>query len=325
MNLTSALARTSRLGIVTALGTALGILALCLVFQFVVPAPVGSETSYTGQKNFNYRSLILYATAGGMHLLLCIGAVVFFEEQLRRNESRVEFSNVLVYAAIALCVIFSIVLFACWVDLNVVGQSYDERIRPMQGDPRLSFLFAARLLAGLKFHLFALFPLALVFLGVAAAVMACFWISHKVIAFADRADDLKNADVLELKRNLAQLIGFIAIVFTTSTVATIALMQVGRDWVEKGSLRDAYIQNGHAMSIFWSACYTSVIALIVVLPLWWMASRTRRIQRQARHAGGRSTFYDQIFESLSYQSIAKAGVATLAPLLTSSAAALFGS
>src|SRR5262249_43130388 len=159
----------------------------------------------------------------------------------------------------------------------------------------------------------------LILFGAAAAVMACFWIAHKAIAFAHRADDLTRPDILELRRSMTQLVGVITVVFMTSTIATITLMQIGRDWIEKGDTKDAYVQNGHAMSIFWSGCYTTVTILIILLPLWWIAWRTRRIQRQAQHAGERVTLYDQIFENVSYSSIAQAGIAALTPLLTSSA------
>lgn len=327
MDIDSALARPSRLGAATALGTALGILTLCLVFQFVVPALNGLGRGAVVQENLNFRSLILYATAGGIHILLCSGSMVFFWEQLRRGESQLEFRHIVMFAAAVFAIIVSIVLIACYLNINVVGQSYQERVMPLQGDWRLAFLLTKRafLFTSLKLELLALFPLALVLFGVAAAVMACFWISHRAIAFAHRADDLKKSDILVLKRNLTQLISIVTVVFTTSTIATIALMQIGRDWIEKGSVRDAYIQNGHAMSIFWSACYTTVIVLMIVLPLWWIARRTRRIQRQAKHAGGRTSFYDQILEVLSYKSIVQAGSVTLAPLFTSSIAAVLGS
>jgi predicted negative regulator of RcsB-dependent stress response len=161
--------------------------------------------------------------------------------------------------------------------------------------------------------------------GVAVAVAACFWVAQKASTFTNRADDLRPLQIAELKRSIGQLITLTTVVFTTSTIATIALMQIARDWVEKGAVRDAYIQNGHAMSIFWSANYTCVTALMVILPLWWIAARTRRIQRQAKHAGDRATFWDQIFEVVSFRSVVQAGCATLAPLLTSSFAATFGS
>jgi len=327
MGIDSALDRPSRLGAATALGTTVGILTLCLIFQFVVPAQLLPEGASIGGSNSNVRSLILYATSGGIHLLLCGGSIVFFWEQLRKGESKAEFANILVYACITISVILLVMIFACYLDLKVVVHSYEERVRPLEADPRLAVMLTRHAipLTQVRFQPFALFPLILVVFGVTAAVMACFWIAHKAIVFSHRADDLKKLDILELKRSLTQLIGLITVVFTTSTIATIALMQIGRDWVEKGSMRDAYIQNGHAMAIFWSACYTTLIVLIIVLPLWWIARHTRRIQRQARHSGARPTLYDQIFEIVSYKSVTQVGIATLAPLLTSSIAAVFGS
>lgn len=328
MNVDSTLAKPSRLGAAIALSAASAVFVLCLVFEFLVPAPNGTTTDYLGQKNLNFHSLMLYATAGGMHILLCGGSLVFFFEQLRKGESALEFRSVLLSILITFGIIALVVFIACYIDMKVVVQSYQERVKPLYPDGRLSSLLCRHiplLFSPQKVELLALFPLTLVLFGIAAAVMACFWISHKAIAFAHRAEHLERADILLLKRTLAQLIAIITIVFTTSTIATITLMQVGRDWIEKGAVRDAYIQNGYAMSIFWSACYTSVIILIIILPLWWIARRTRRIQRQAKYAGDHPTLYDQIFEAISYESIAKAGGATLTPLLTSSIAAVLGS
>lgn len=327
MGIDSALARPSRLGTVTALGTAFGILILCFVFQLVVPTPATPETAHIVQSNLNIRSFVLYATAGGVHILLCAGSMVFFWEQLRRGESKLEFANVLASASSTFCIIILVVLVACYLDMKVVAYSYEERLRPMESDQHLAFLLTKHVIpfVNAKAQLFALFPFILIAFGVAAAIVGCFWIAHKVITFTNRVDDLKSHDILALRRHLAQLIGLVTVVFTTSTIATVALMQIGRDWIEKGPTRDVYIQNGHAMSIFWSACYTSVIALMVILPLWWVARRTRRIQQQARRSGGHPTFYDQVFELVSYKSIVQAGIAILAPLLTSSIAAVFGS
>jgi hypothetical protein len=167
------------------------------------------------------------------------------------------------------------------------------------------------------------FPVALIFVGIAAAVMASFWVSHKAIKFTHGASNLDRSGILELKRNLTQLIGLTTVVFTTSTIATVTLMQIGRDWIRVGASREAYIQNGHAMSIFWSACYSTTTVLVVVLPLWWIAHHTRHIQREAKRRGRRPSFYDQISEVISYKSIAQAGLAALAPLFTSTIAAVF--
>src|SRR5712692_2159859 len=98
MNLTAALDRPSRLGLATAIGTATGAFALCLLFEFLVPLPLASAADYVGARNLNLRSIIIYVTAGGMHMLLCSGAMVFFFDQLRREESALEFKRTIGYA-----------------------------------------------------------------------------------------------------------------------------------------------------------------------------------------------------------------------------------
>jgi hypothetical protein len=305
----------------------MGALALCLLFEFLVPLPLDFAADHVGTKNVNLRSIIIYVTAGGIHMLLCSGGMAFFFDQLRREESTLEFKRTIGYAIIAFCIVSALVVVACALGLNVVAHSFQDRIRPLEGDSRMASLFALHQIPFMHFGIrpFAVFPILLTLFGVAVAVMACFWIAHKAATFANRADDLKPAHIAELKRSVGQLISLTTVVFTTSTIATIALMQIGRDWLEKGAARDAYIQNGHAMSIFWSACYTCVTVLMILIPLWWIAAQTRRAQRQAKHAGGRATFWDQIFEVVSFKSVVQAGCATLAPLLTSSFAATFAS
>lgn len=327
MTLAAALDRPSRLGLVIALGAASGALALCLGFEIIVPSSVESTAGYIGQENLNLRSIILYVTAGGMHTLLCCGGMVFFMDQMRRAESALEFRRTIIFAFIAFGIVSAIVLLACALDLNVVEHSFQDRIRPLESDARLAFLLSPWRLpfTHFSFRPLALFPLLLTLFGIAVAVTACFWIAHKARTFANRAGDLKIAQIAELKRSVGQLLSLTTVVFTTSTIATIALMQIGRDWLGKGASRDAYIQNGHAMSIFWSACYTCVTILMVLLPLWWIAARTRREQRQAKYAGGRASFWDQIFEVVSFKSVVQAGCAALAPLLTSSFVATFSS
>lgn len=326
MNVTAAFERPSRLGLATALGAATGALALCLVFDVLVPQSVRSASAdYLGQGNLNLRSIILYVTAGGMHILLCCGGMAFFFDQLRRGVSSLEFRRMIFLALVTFCLVGAIVLLACALNLNVVEHSFQDRIYPLERDARLAFLLTPREIpfTHIQVRLFAVFPLLLVLFGVAVAVAACFWIAQKAVTFASHAGDLKPTQISELKRSVGQLLSLTTVVFTTSTIATIALMQIGRDWLGKGAPRDAYIQNGHAMSIFWSACYTCVTILMVVLPLWWIASRTRRIQRQAKYAGDRASFWDQIFDVVSFKSVVQAGCAALAPLLTSSFVATF--
>jgi hypothetical protein len=327
MNFTAALDRPSRLGLATAIAAAMGALTLCLFFEFLVPLPTDAAADYLGAKNLIRRSIILYVTAGGTHMLLCSAGMAFFFDQLRREESAPEFKRTIGYAVAAFCIIGTLIVIACALRLNIVAHSFQDRIRPLESDTRLAFLLTPRQIPLLHFGVrpFALFPILLVLFGAAVTVTACFWIAHKATTFASRADDLKPIHIVELKRSISQLISLTTVVFTTSTIATIALMQIGRDWLDKGAARDAYVQNGHAMSIFWSACYTCVTILMILVPLWWIAARTRRIQRQARHAGDRTTFWDQIFEVVSFKSVVQAGFAMLAPLLTSSFAATFAS
>jgi hypothetical protein len=320
-------ARPSRLGFVTAIGTSLVALVLCLAFQFVVPATADHAMGYLGTKNSDFRSVILYATAGGSHILLCTAGMAFFIWQMRSAEPVAEFRRIVIATGIGFLIIFGSVVCACYFNLNLVQASYAVRIAPLYPDGRLANLlsFKTVLFTQLNIQLLALFPLTLVAFGVLIAVIACFWISHKAIAFAHKADDLRKEHVVEMKRNLTQLITVISVVFATSTLATIALMQIGRDWIESGSERDSYIQTGDAMSIFWSAVYTSVIGAIVFLPLIWVAGYTKRIQHQARYAGAKSSFSDNVYEALSLTGVARAALAMLTPLLTSTLAAAFGS
>lgn len=327
MDLPAALSRPSNLGLFTAMGTASGALALCIAFEIFVPRSQLSTIVYLGEANLSFRSVIIYVTAGGMHLLLCLGGIVFFLDQLRRTESTREFKRSCVCAALAVSTICGALLIACALDLKLVEHSFQSRVRPMETDPRLAFLLTIRRIPYVhaEFRIFATFPLLLIVFGIAVATSACFWLSHKAAIFSNRADKITAKQVAELKRNITALVSLTTIIFTTSTVATIALMQVGRDWLDKGSAKEAYIQNGHAMSIFWSGVYTSVTILMIVLPLWWIASRTRRIQRQAKHAGDRPSFWDHIFDVVPLKSVLQVGGAALSPLVTSALAATFAS
>jgi hypothetical protein len=327
MNLAAALDRPSRLGLATAIGAAIGALTLCILFEFLVPLPIDAAATYLDAKNLTQRSIIIYVTAGGIHMLLCSAGMAFFFDQLRREESTLEFKWTIGYAMVAFCIIGTFVFVVCSLGLNIVAHSFQDRIRPLESDVRLAFLVTPRPIPLTHFNVrpFAIFPILLTLFGVAVAVTACFWIAHKAVTFASQANDLQPAHIIGLKRSVGQLISLTTVIFTSSTIATIALMQIGRDWLDKGAVRDAYIQNGHAMSIFWSACYTCVTVLMITIPLWWVAARTRRIQRQAKHAGARATFWDQIFEVVPFKSVIQAGCAMLAPLLTSSFAAAFAS
>ena len=327
MHLYSKLANPSALGLATALGAGFTALLLCMIFELTVPVTNGPGGNYLGQANLSLRGIILYITVGGLHLVLCSGGIAFFLEQLKTSEPKLETKRIVFGIPIAFSIIASAILIACYLDINVVQQSYHERVRPLRSDARLHFLFTKFSLPNGIFEIepFALFPLLLVIFGVAVAVTACFWIAHKAVRFADKADGLKKAEIVELKRSVGQLVTITSIIFTTSTVATIALMQIGRDWIEKGTVRDAYVQNGYAMSIFWSSCYTTITVLMVLIPLYWIAGYTKRIQRQAKYSGGRPSFFDQIYEVVSYKAVSQAAAGTLVPLFTSSMAALFGS
>ena len=181
------------------------------------------------------RGIILDATAGGMHILMCICGMTFFLVQLKSGESKLELKKILIGIVIGFSVIFGIILIACYFEINLVRQSYHDRVMPMQEDIRLNYLLATSAIQYpyIEFQPFALFPLVLIAFGVAVAVVACFWIAHKAIGFANKADDLKRRDIVDMKRSVAQLITLTSIIFTTSTLATIALMQIGRDWIEK--------------------------------------------------------------------------------------------
>ena len=327
MDLYAYLARPSRLGLVITFGAGLVVLILCLAFESIVPNSGAYSGKYLGQQNLNFRSIILYATTGGTHILLCASSIIFFSTQLRRGQPKPEFKRVIVATAISFVVIFGVVLIACNLDLNLVHQSFQGRMAPIQNDARFSLLLGTTVtpLLNLKLQIFALFPLLLIAFGIIAAVIACFWIADKAVTFAYAADSLSKKEIVQLKRSVAQLVALISIVFTTSALATITLMQIGRDRIEKGDAREAYIQNGDAMSIFWSACYTSIIATIVLIPLWWIFGYTKRIQRQARHAGGRATFFDHIYEVISFRGVTQAAAAMFVPVLTSVIAAVFGS
>jgi hypothetical protein len=116
-----------------------------------------------------------------------------------------------------------------------------------------------------------------------------------------------------------------SLIFTTSAIATIVFLQIGRDWIDKGEVREVYIQNGYAMSIFWSACYTSVFVSILLVPLFWLASQMVRLRRQAKVSHFGASPYDQIYDLVSYKFLARIGAAVCSPIVTSCIAAVWGS
>src|SRR4051812_30530549 len=202
MNLTAALGRPSNLGLFTALGTAMGALVLCMAFEGFVPRSAPHTDGYLGQSNLNFRSVIIYVTAGGMHVLLCIGGMAFFLDQLRRAESTREFKRSCAFVLIAIGAICAVVLAACVVDLKLVEYSFQTRIRPMESDPRLAFLLARRQIPFIQaeYQIFAILPVLLTMSGIAVATTACFWIAHKAVVFSDHADELRGKQISELKR-----------------------------------------------------------------------------------------------------------------------------
>jgi len=231
----------SRLGLATALAAGVAVLLLCAIFQFVVPAHDVSAYVPANPGNVNLRALILYAAAGGAHVLLCsLGTAILF---FRVRVAEPNFRKITVDFTIAFSVIIAVVVLGCYLNLRVVQQSYFETIQPLQGDPRFGHLLGEHRipLIAARFQLFAIFPLVLIAFGAAIAIVACFWVSQRMVDFVRTADGLKEAEIMEMKRDVAQLVSMISAIFTTSTVSTIALLQLGRDWIEKGPSRDAYI------------------------------------------------------------------------------------
>lgn len=327
MKRSSAVAGPHALGMVTSLGAGSAILLLCLVFQIVVPIRPLPEVKYLDDTNENFRALILYAAAGGCHTLLCLSSFMFLLARLSGEEPRHEFTRIIRNIGISFTTIIAVVFVGCYFNLAVVQQSYDETVRPLLGDHRFGLLLSKIKIPflGVRLEVLALIPLALIVLGILFSVVACFWAAHRAIDFINKASSMQKSEIVALKREIAQLMTLLSIIFTTSCVSTIAFLQLGRDWIEKGNARDAYIQNGYAMSIFWSACYTVIMLSIMLIPLFWAGRQTLRIRRQARYSGSKGGFYDPFYDVFSYGFISKSGVATLMPIVTSAVAAVVGS
>jgi hypothetical protein len=218
-------------------------------------------------------------------------------------------------------------MLAMYLQLELVQQSYGDTVLPLRSDHRLDLLLHDYSIPLLRFQFepFAVFPFSLILFGVLFSAVACFWAAHIAATFSYRADDLKKSDLLHVKRDIAQLITLLSVVFTTSCISTIIVMQIGRDWIEKGPERDAYVQNGYSMSIFWSACYTSIFLTILLIPLFWTARKTLRVRRQATFRGSKPDFFDPFYDVFTYPFLSKAGAAVLMPMITSSLAAVIGS
>ena len=315
------------MGLVTSLGAGAAILILCLIFQIMVPIRSVPAVKHLGEANENFRAVILYAAAGGCHTLLCLSSSMFLLARLSGEEPRFEFMRILRNIGISFAIIITIVFAGCYFSLAVVQQSYDETVRPLLGDARFGHLLRKIEISLLRIHLevLALIPLSFVILGILFSIVACFWAAHRAVDFVHKAGGIQKAEIIALKREIAQLMTLLSIIFTTSCVSTIAFLQLGRDWIEKGSARAAYIQNGYAMSIFWSVCYTVIMLSIVLIPLFWAGRQTLRIRRQARFSGSKGGFYDPFYDVFSYGFFSKSGAATLMPIITSAVAAVIGS
>lgn len=314
------LARPSRLGMATSLTAAVAVLMLCLAFESVVPRAnlTPATASYLRDGNSNFRVVILYAATGGFHIFLCAVGAMLLLSRINSETSQVDIRPVVRNLIIAFCLIYGTVLLGCALKLKAVIHSYHVTMLPLRSDPRFGFLFSSNDAVGLGFdiELFALAPLALMFCGIGVAVIACFWISNRAVGFIHSQKNITKKELAQLKRDMSVMISLISTIFTTSTVSTIIFLQMGRDWFVKGPAKDVYIQNGYAMSIFWSCGFSCVIIAMVVVPL--IAVKRGRQLRE-------DILYENIHEILSYRFASQAGLAILMPILTSSAAAMLGS
>lgn len=314
------LARPSRLGMATSLTAAVAMLLLCLTFECVVPGtnPTGPNAGYLGQQNTNFRVVILYAATGGFHIFLCVMGGVLLASRLNAETSKIDIVAIVRNIIVSFALIYGAVLLGSSLKLNVVVHSYHATMLPLRADSRFRFLFSDNDLVrrGFDIELFAFAPLTLIFFGVGVAVVACFWISNRAVGFIHSHDELRKRELDYLKRDVSVLISLISIIFTTSTVSTIAFLQMGRDWIDKGPIRDAYVQNGYAMSIFWSCGFSCIIIAMVVVPLI-AVKRGRKVRADM--------LYNSIHDILSYRFASQAGLAVLMPILTSSLAAMLGS
>lgn len=320
----SAIGTPSRLGFGIAILAATCVLVLCAVFQFVMPVQNLAGGPYLGTQNANFRGIILYASAGGSHILLCTSIILALYSTLKSYEPHFEFLKTRRSVFIAFFVIALAVCVACLLDLSIVERSYHETTRPIESDPRFGFLLQNISLWRFQIQIFALFPLSLVLFAVAAAVLACFWVAQHAI-HVSLHNSIGAVEANELKREAARLLFFVSVIFTSSTIATVTFLQIGRDWIAKGPEREAYVQNGYAMSIFWSVCFTSIIIVIILTPTVWAMAAMGRRGHESIVRDGKAGFYDRIYETISYKFSSQVAATILMPLFTSSIAALFGS
>lgn len=326
MKLITETSRPASLGAMTALIAAIAVLLLCGLFELVTPAHDLAGSSL-GIRNHNFRLPILYATAGGGHTLLSIFGALFLLLRLKAEQPKLELQKTVRLLQATFVGISAAVLILCYLNVSVVQQSYFQTVLPLEGDYRFGFLLGKHRipLLGAELETFAVIPLMLVLFGIFFSVIACFWMAHRSIDFLRKADDLQPAEVADMKRGIVQLVTLMAVVFTTSTLSTIVFLQIGRDWLESSDAKTAYIQNGYAMAIFWSVCFTTIFLVILIVPLLWIAIHTRRLQRQAKYADRKTAYFDQIYEVISYKFLAQLGTAVISPIITSSIAAALGS
>jgi hypothetical protein len=319
--------RPAILGILTALGATTSVLVLCALFEVVNPIYDLTPSNLAAPHNANARFLILYSAAGGSHILLCTLGTFFLLFRLRSEQTKFELRKTIACLITSFIIISAVVILFCYLNTNLVKQSYIETMLPLQNDPRFGMLMERHRIPvfGSEFQTFASIPLFLVLFGVLFSVTACFWMAHQAVDFLRKASDLKPTEIAKIKRRVAQLIALMAIVFTTSALSTIIFLQIGRDWIQEGSRKIAYIQNGYAMAIFWSVCYTAIFLLILTIPLFWVTHRTKRFERQAKYAAGTALHFDEIYRQVSYKFLAQIGTAIISPVITSSVAAILGS
>jgi hypothetical protein len=318
---------SSQLGTLTAISASATVFILCSIFEFLAPHPITPVTGVFSHSNYQIRFLIYYATTGGLHVIFCLFGTLFLLGRLKSEEPSFELRKIVVCMIICCSAILVPAIVACYLPLDFVSLSYDQIISPLKADPQMKFLMESVSIISTNFHfrLFAIYPVGLVALGIIFSVVACFWISHIAITFLDRAQDLEHSDIVRLKSDVTQATSLLGIVFTTSTITTVVSQQLGRDWIEALDRKRIYIQDGYAMSIFWSTCYTSILLSIILIPLLFVGLWILPFKRRASSSRRESVYYEQIYELVSLKFLTQIGAAILAPIFTSSLAAIIGS
>src|SRR5437660_1363281 len=200
------LGRPSRLGITTSTAAAIAVLLLCLFFEYIVPnASALTPSMYLGVRNPNFRVVILYAATAGFHIFVCSLGAALLISRINAETSKPDIGPVVRGLAASASLIFGAVLTGCALKLNVVVHSYHATMLPLRSDPRFGFLFAKSdaVRPGFDFEPFALAPLSLILCGIVVAVVACFWISNRAIKFVHKHQDIKKAELQQLKRDIS--------------------------------------------------------------------------------------------------------------------------